>query len=64
MFVCGQRGSIKLVYGNYQYTKSYTASGSTTWVCAKKNTKKCKARIKLNTKENSFDIIQYIHNHA
>lgn len=58
----GQRNALKLVYNGYDYTRSVTTFRGIKWLCARKNSTKCKARIRLNSDE-SITVLNGFHNH-
>ncbi|XP_055850828.1 uncharacterized protein LOC129915355 [Episyrphus balteatus] len=45
VFTKGQRGSILLDYDNYKYVKNRRSTHRTYWICSKKDTLQCKARV-------------------
>jgi hypothetical protein len=63
-FIQGQRNALKLVFNGFDYTKSYDASAKKTikWVCAKKNTTKCRARLRMHP-DGTIVILNSSHNH-
>jgi FLYWCH zinc finger domain len=54
---------MKLFVDGYDYTKAYEANASSKWVCATKNTTKCKARLRLDTLERRVVMLNLAHNH-
>lgn len=62
-FTIGQRNALKLLHNGYDYTRSVTTYRGIKWLCAKKNSTKCKARVRLNP-DKSITVLNGLHNHA
>ncbi|XP_055595615.1 modifier of mdg4-like isoform X19 [Uranotaenia lowii] len=63
LFKIGHRNSLKLYFQGNFFNRSYTTEKSSKWVCDKKNTLKCKGRIRLN-KNKTCVVLNGNHNHA
>ncbi|XP_053946056.1 uncharacterized protein LOC129236011 [Anastrepha obliqua] len=62
-FTAGQRKSVKLVYGGYQYVKFMENSKGVKWICSTRSTTKCKARVRT-TKNAELEVLHEKHNHS
>ncbi|XP_036323597.1 uncharacterized protein LOC118737291 [Rhagoletis pomonella] len=62
-FTHGQRKSIKLVYGGYQYVKFMENSKGVKWICSTRSTTKCRARVRT-TKNSELEVLHANHNHS
>ncbi|XP_069962017.1 uncharacterized protein, partial [Bactrocera oleae] len=62
-FTAGQRKSVKLVYGGYQYVKFMENSKGIKWICSTRSTTKCRARVRT-TKNSQLEVLHAKHNHS
>jgi len=63
-FIPGQRNAMKLFIDGCDYTKAYETNSSSKWVCATKNTTKCKARLRLDPVTRDIVMLNLSHNHG
>lgn len=62
-FTAGQRKSVKLVYGGYQYVKFMENSKGIKWICSTRSTTKCRARVRT-MKNSQLEVLHAKHNHS
>ncbi|XP_054086074.1 uncharacterized protein LOC128921785, partial [Zeugodacus cucurbitae] len=62
-YTAGQRKSVKLVYGGYQYVKFMENSKGIKWICSTRSTTKCRARVRT-TKNSQLEVLHAKHNHS
>ncbi|XP_067618568.1 uncharacterized protein pre-mod(mdg4)-I [Eurosta solidaginis] len=65
-FVIGQRGCTLLAFQGYNYVKNRRSGVKTYWICAKKGSTKCNARLVTDVVDGVEQIVleSYRHNHA
>ncbi|XP_067618567.1 uncharacterized protein pre-mod(mdg4)-U [Eurosta solidaginis] len=61
-FTAGQRKSVKLVYGGYQFVKFMENSKGVKWICSTRSTTKCRARVRT-TPNSELEVLYGKHNH-